>query len=288
MPLISCPECRHAVSTNATACPNCGYILPIEEPIVVRNVIEPESNQKMPQWIIIPAVAMVAIVFVVIIVLLRNNGENENARNVNVDLSKAVPSSAENKTKTIPSQPSSQIVVPPSSTTVNPPSQTPSSTTETSQRTTVTPTSTTVSQPDKAIVKIEAKVVNKNGNIQSVKNEKFYLLDEDIETILNNADLEPIEFNSLINSFGLSVMYPERYQDFNREALDEIKKHIKYSTLTDAGGKTSLADVKPDKYYLFGITKSKTGFAIWNAPVSINEGENTLNLSPASFNDFAN
>lgn len=289
MPLINCPECRHAVSTNAVACPNCGYALPIEEPIVVRNIIEPESNQKMPQWIIIPAVAIVAVLFVVIFVLLRNNNaESANSRNINVDLTKAQKSPArETSVRTVESEPPNQIVVPPSSTTVNPPSA-PSSTVETSQRTTVPATApTAVSQPDKGIVKIDAKVTTKNGSVQSVKNEKIYLLDKDIEAILNEAELEPIEYNSLINSFGLSVMYPERYSEFNREALDAIKKHIKYSSLTDVAGKASLNEVKPDNYYLFGITKSKTGFAIWNAPVNINTGENILNLSPASFNEIS-
>lgn len=287
MSLITCPECRHAVSTNAAACPNCGYSFQIEEPIVVRNVIEPESNQRIPPWVIIPAVAVVGIIFIVIIVLMRNGDETANSKNVNVDLTKTQKTPV-TSTRTVESEPSSQIVVPPSSTTVNPPSSSApvSAPAEPVQQTTVPATApTAVTPPDKGVVKIDAKVTTKNGSLQSVKNEKFYLLDKDIETILREADLEPIEYNSLMNSFGLSVMYPDRYGEFNREALEAIKKHIKYSALTDATGKTSLKDVKPDNYYLFGITKSKTGFAVWSAPVNINTGENILNLSPASFNE---
>lgn len=292
MPLINCPECRHAVSTNAAACPNCGFILPLEEPIVVRNVIEPKSNQRLPQWIIFPAIGAVAVVFVIIFILLSGgNDETANAKNINVDISKTqkTPSSRETTVKTVESEPPSQVVAPPPSTIVNPPPPNPGSSAPPvdSSRTTVPATAPTdVILPDKGIVKIEAKVAAKNGNIQTVKNEKFYLLDKDVESILREADLEPIEYNSLMNSFGLSVMYPDRYADFNREALEAIKKHIKYSGLTDAAGKASLKDIKPDDYYLFGITKSKTGFAIWSAPVNINTGENILNLSPASFNEI--
>ena len=79
------------------------------------------------------------------------------------------------------------------------------------------------------MVKIEAKVSTTNGSIQTVKNEKIYLLDEDIETILSKANLESIEGNTLLNSFGLAVMYPDRYAEFNRKSLEAIKKHIKYS-----------------------------------------------------------
>jgi hypothetical protein len=48
-----------------------------------------------------------------------------------------------------------------------------------------------------------------------------------------------------------------------------------------------MKDVKPDSYYLFGITKSRNGFAIWSSPVSIIGGENKLNLSPATLNEMS-
>ena len=104
---------------------------------------------------------------------------------------------------------------------------------------------------------------------------------------MSDADLEPIEGNSLSNSFGLAVMYPERYGDFRRDALAAIQKHIKYSVTTDAAGKASMKDVKPDSYYLFGVTKTRSGFAIWDSPVTIAGGENKLNLSPARLNEMS-
>jgi hypothetical protein len=113
-----------------------------------------------------------------------------------------------------------------------------------------------------------------------VKNEKFYLLDKDLESILSEANLEPIEGQTLLNSFGLSVLYPERFGAFNRDALRAIKDHIKYAGTTDANGKAELGGIEPDSYYLFGITRSGRGFAIWSSPVSINAGQNALNLTP--------
>ena len=285
MSLVICPECGHELSTNAMSCPNCGNVFSVRKNIIEKNYVETVPREDIPKWIIIPAVTIVALIFIVIFVMMRNSPESANGRNVNIDLSQGKnPPVRETTVRNVESNPPTQINVP-----SNPTSQ-PVATTPSSQQTVPSSSAETVKQPesDKGIVKLEAKVSTKNGSIQSVKNEKFYLLDEDVDTILSKADLEPIENNSLINSFGLSVMYPERYQEFNRKALDAIKKHIKYSVLTDATGKAAIKEVKPEDYHLFGITKSKTGFAMWNSPVNINTGENILNLSPASFNEIDN
>jgi hypothetical protein len=83
-----------------------------------------------------------------------------------------------------------------------------------------------------------------------------------------------------MNSFGLSVLYPDRYREFNRDALTAINRHIKYSTLTDGSGKALVKGIDPDQYYLFGVTRTGKGFAVWSSPVTIIGGENVLNLSP--------
>jgi hypothetical protein len=287
MSLVICPDCGHEISTNAVSCPNCGFRLPKPEPVVVRKVVESETSERTPYWLIIPAVTAVALLLVIIIVMMRSNNDPD-ARNVNVELgqTRSTPITNESRVRTVDNNPPSQVTVPPSSTTVNPPAPLPP---EPIQRTDVPGTSTTVPPPapEKGMVRIEAKVSTRDGKLQSVRNEKFYLLDKDLETILMDADLEPIEGNSLTNSFGLAVMAPDRYPDFHREALEAIKKHIKYSGLTDAAGKAAIKDVKPEMYYLFGITKSRSGFAVWSSPVTINTGENILNLSPASFNEIS-
>lgn len=82
-------------------------------------------------------------------------------------------------------------------------------------------------------------------------------------------------------------MFPDRYGDFQREALKAINKHIKYNATTNGNGIASMKEVKPDNYYLFGITKSRSGFAIWSSPVNINVGENKLELQPARLNQIA-
>jgi hypothetical protein len=290
MSLVNCPECGHEVSNEAVACPNCGRPLAAPTPVIQRKVVvaENRADDGFPKWVIAPIVILALVVIFLLIAITRNNEEAANTRTVNVNLDSQRRSADSRETSRTDSSPN-QIQVPSSSTTVNPPSSSttapsyPSSSTTTS----VPPSSSVTNIPaDKGVVMIDAKISTRNGT-QSVKNEKFYLLDKDLEMILSEADLEPIEGNSLSDSFGLAVMYPDRYGDFQRDALAAIKKHIKYSVTTGADGKASMKDVKPDSYYLFGITKSRSGFAIWSSPVSINGGENKLNLQPATLNEMS-
>ena len=285
MSLIICPECGHEISTTATACPNCGFTFVRSNQVIGKRVIVAEKalNNNVPTWVIVPLSVVGIVVLFLIVSLLRNNDKNPDNANISVNLA-TKPKVAEPREVAV--QPSSQTSLPSNPTVVNPP--TAADVPKTQQN--VPPASTTEVnniQTDKSVVKINAKISNKKGEIQSVKNEKFYLLDKDLESILAEAELEPIEGNSLSNSFGLSVMYPERYREFNRQSLEAINKYIKYNALTDSEGKASMKDVKPENYYLFGITKTKSGFAIWNSPVNILAGENQLNLSPVSLNEMA-
>lgn len=291
MSLVNCPECGHEVSNEAVACPNCGRPLSAPAPTIHRKVVVAEKpvDEGFPKWVIVPVVILALVVIVLLIAITRSNEESANTRTVNVNLEQRRSADSRESARTETSAPPNQVEVPSSSTTVNPPVSTTTAPSYPSSSTSVPSSSTSVATvpADKGTVVIDAKVSTSQGAVQAVKNEKFYLLDKDLEEILSDADLEPIEGNSLSDSFGLAVMYPDRYGDFQRNALNAIKKHIKYSVTTGGDGKASMKDVKPDSYYLFGITKSRSGFAIWSSPVSIIGGENKLNLQPARLNEMA-
>ena len=268
MSLIYCPECGHEISTAAVACPNCGRPLSarplVETTPVVASV--PRREGGVPKWIFIPLGVIGAVLLMMFFLFASRNSEDESNLNVNVSARRA-PVNADRDRATSTDVPSSTVTVPPSTDT---------------QTVTVPGSQTSISEPPptKGSVVIDAKIASRTGSPQPVRDEKFYLLDKDVESILSEARLEPIEGQTLLNSFGLSVLYPDRYSDFNRSALRAIKDHIKYAGTTDSSGKAELGGVEPDNYYLFGITKSGRGFAIWSSPVMINAGQNALNLSP--------
>jgi hypothetical protein len=166
-----------------------------------------------------------------------------------------------------------QVIVPPSTTT----------TTSQPSTTTTVPSSETVVAPDKGTISLEAKVMNRNSSTpQPVRGTRFYLLKKDVETVLDGADIENDTGQSLLTALGMSMVDSARFGDIKNKAMSAIGKNAAYNFTTDASGKASLKDVKPDSYYLFAVTKSGNGFVLWNSPVTIQAGQNSLVLPPAS------
>jgi hypothetical protein len=269
MSMIYCPECGHEISNSAVACPNCGRPLSAARPVIERVpvVAEPVRKDGVPTWVFIPLGIIGLILVVVFFVVMSRNSEDANSNlSVNVNARRPASTTTERVSTTeVPPSTSVTTTVPPTDV----------------QSVTVPGSQTSVSlPPTKGSVTIDARIAGRTGQPQPVKNEKFYLLDKDLESILSEAGLEPIEGQSLMNSLGLSVLYPDRFNEFNRDALRAIKGHIKYAGTTDGGGKAELGGIEPNSYYLFGVTKSGRGFAIWSSPVSIIPGQNALNLTP--------
>ena len=294
MSLIICPECAHEVSTTAAACPNCGHPFappvihpPVVHPPVQRNIVVsevPRESDGFPPWAFIP-LGVLALGLVFLLFYLFKS--NDNGNNVNVNLA-ARTSPVETRTTNVRSETKpNEIVVPPSSGSqqvVIPPSAQPPTTS--SVPSTVTTISPETVAPDKGTVNLEAKIATNSGSTQAVQKEKFYLLDKDLQSILSDANIDDETGQGLSAAFGLSVVYPDKYPDTKKKALDAINKHVKYNVLTDTGGKAQMKDVKPDSYYLFGIHKTLNGYAIWSSPVSIQPGDNKLVLDPVRMTEI--
>ena len=282
MSLVICPECAHEVSSTAATCPNCGhpFVRTTAAPKVIVRELPPEK-EGFPTWAFIPLGILGVVILFVLFVFMRNSSENDAQKNLNVRVSAEAPTGYVNgtTTTTVRSEPPpTQIIVPPSttgSTTVVAPAP-PSQTTITN-----VPASETAA-PDKSTVNIEAKVFGRTGTAQPVQKEIFYLLDKDLDSILSDANIQDDSGQGLVNAFGLSILYPDRYDDVRKKALAEIGKHSKYKATTDASGKAEMSDVKPDSYYLFAITKTANGFAIWKNSVTIQPGQNALVLEPVT------
>jgi len=281
MSLIYCPECGHEVSQNAVACPNCGFPLSARPPVVdeiVRPaapaaIVTPARREGAAPWVYAVSVLAGVLLFVLLFLLFRwGTGEsnvnvavnanrrpaesNREARNTNIPTT-SEPQTAAGTQNSVPSVP-----LPPLS--AGPPPGT----------------------SDRGTVAIRAQIVTPKGATQPARAARFYLLDKDIETVLSEAGVEPIEGNTLSASLGLAAVYPDRYPQFRQAAARALAAHTKYSGTTDTSGSARLANIAPKEYYLFAITRVGNGFALWNAPVSVAPGDNNLDLSPASVTEI--
>ncbi|MCW5960339.1 MAG: zinc-ribbon domain-containing protein [Pyrinomonadaceae bacterium] len=273
MSLINCPECGHEVSNAASACPNCGH--PLSAPPHVKNrvVTQPVVTQRdeFPKWIIIP-IGVLGLIFIFVVFALMRNNDPES--NINVNLAKQrtsgadevrVPERDRTVVQTVPDQTVTQSIPPDTQTTVIEPDT-----------------------PSSGTIKIEAKILDEDGEEKTVKREKFYLLEKDLETVLREANIKSIDGQSLVNSFGLAILNPSKYPEIRTKSLKAIEENMKFDAITDSSGMATLSGVKPGSYYLFGITKTGDGFAIWNSPVFVNSGQNSFVLPPATMNKISN
>ncbi|MDQ4123186.1 MAG: zinc-ribbon domain-containing protein [Acidobacteriota bacterium] len=294
MALVICPECGNEVSDQAVACPKCGR--PFEMPTVVVPppvaprepviVTEPPRNKSFPNWIFIPIIIVLAVVALFLFMMMQESEENDNRAQVNVRLRESetasrtrAVSNAEAQTgtsqtvttapQTIESAPVTQI-----------PDSTVSSVPQTAYPTTGTTSNTAVTsaQPSAGNLEIKATVASRTGTPQPVKQERFYLLNKSLDEILSRANIDPEE-GDLASTCAAAVIDPAR-RETRQKCLAAINPHIVYRVTTDSTGKGTFKDVKPDSYYVFGVTKVGTdSYALWNTTVTVTPGENLLNLS---------
>lgn len=234
-----------------------------------------------PKMVIIPIAVLAGIVILFLFFFMRSSDDSNV--NLAVNASRTGSNRDVGRTTTVDSAPSSVSTVPGSSTTVNPPvSSAPPSTT------TVPGSSAPVGAPppSKGSVTVDAKIATRNG-AAPVRNARFYLLDKDVDLILTDAGVEPIEGQTLMSSLGLAAAFPSRYGDFQRRAMAAIRNHVKASATSDESGKAEFSNVDPNMYYLFAVTSNKEGFALWSSPVTIQAGSNVLNLTPQPLTDVS-
>jgi len=250
-------------------------------PVVERHVVTPgpvRTRETVPAW----AIALIAILGVTVLGVLFyafTNSDDSTNTNIRLNAASRVNNSRNSATAVAPEEvrttqvpatsvpaTSAPVTSVPESTTTNVPSSSASQ--------------VTVPAPTKGTVAIKASINSKTGETRAARSVKFYLLDKDLEAILSDARIDPIEGNTLSGSMGLAMVYPDRFGDFQRRAMAAIAPHVKYVGTTDATGIAKLGNVNPNAYYLFSVTRIGQGFALWNSPISVIPGENALDLSP--------
>ena len=138
---------------------------------------------------------------------------------------------------------------------------------------------------------VEAGLVFQNGDVKPAARVTFNLLDDDLETILKNSGINLVTSSGASSSSNLNnvqnlatLHYRARisYNGKPPEALvaaqDEIKKHIIATITTDFSGKGEFSSVKAGKYFLMGVGGTEKQVVIWNIPVEIKNGKQSITL----------
>lgn len=138
-----------------------------------------------------------------------------------------------------------------------------------------------------AQLSLEAGLVYKSGDTKALSRVTFYLLDADLGKILQDAGLQPDESlariytdtnKALIVNYASSLKFGilPKFQAFSTIATPAIKPHIIQTVTTDFSGKAAFEPLAAGSYFLMGYTETARGYAIWNLPVSLKAGVNSI------------
>lgn len=139
-----------------------------------------------------------------------------------------------------------------------------------------------------AALNIEAGLVYRSGDSKPVARTEYHLLDKSAAAVIREAGVKlsnrtgGTEDNSdrgVMFSLGLTMAFREVSGSEGYDAaVAALKQHIIKSFTTDFGGKATIDGIPQGDYYVFGFYKSAKGFVIWNVPVSLKPGSNSLTL----------
>ncbi len=124
---------------------------------------------------------------------------------------------------------------------------------------------------------IEAGIIYKMGGNQPVARTEFMLLDQSLEAVLREGGVSEGR-TGVLSTYAFAVKYPEQFPGVAAAAQRAIKAHLVSSVSTDFAGKAQFTDLKPGSYYLAGLSSTRKGFAIWNVPIEVKAGQNSLFL----------
>jgi hypothetical protein len=149
-----------------------------------------------------------------------------------------------------------------------------------------TPPAAATSAPQTALplmgtLSLEAGIIYKMGGNQPVSRTEFVLLDQSLETILTEAGIQPGR-TGVLSNYAFAVQYPSQFPGVAEKARAAIEQHAIQKVSTDFSGKAQFSDIKPGNYYIMGLSSTRRGFAIWNLPVEVKAGQNSILLDQSN------
>ena len=123
---------------------------------------------------------------------------------------------------------------------------------------------------------IQAGIVYRYGAPQPVARTQFAILDDDPESVISRAGIQgkktwAMPRMSIMQSF-LFMQQGGIWYDGER-ALASLKPHVLAGGTTDFNGNLVLTGLPPKRVYIFGMTQTRGGWAIWNVWVDLKAGQ---------------
>lgn len=155
---------------------------------------------------------------------------------------------------------------------------------------------------------VEAAIVYNFGGAQPLARMEITLLDQSLPQILRDAGLhggdldieharasrqrfpgmpdfsrmsprKPDTDATLLADLANAIHFPTLGDGtFLGKARNAIKSHTVASGTTDFSGKLELRDLKPGSYFVYAMTQTRGGHALWNIPIEIKTGRKTLTI----------
>jgi hypothetical protein len=142
------------------------------------------------------------------------------------------------------------------------------------------PKPTPTPQPTSGTVALQAGIVYKQGGPQPVARVKFSLLDQSLESILQQANFSYRRASnlSLIDQYAFAVRYGADNPSAFEAVARAIAEHTRGTVTTDFGGNAEFDPVPVGTYYVVAVTETRGGFAVWDFKVEVHAGKNQVTL----------
>ena len=151
-----------------------------------------------------------------------------------------------------------------------------------------------IPESQKGVLSFEAAVPLKSGNVQPIAGSTFYLLDRDLNQILQTSGIKPEKKLSLLNTFSMahygSTIGVERSVKLFSSAMESIKPQIVATTTSSSDGKGEFVSIVPGVYYLMNVSVVNLNAenltdrrsVLWNVKVQIQPGPNSIQLNESN------
>ena len=142
-------------------------------------------------------------------------------------------------------------------------------------------------KPTEHNIPIKVAIIYNFGGAQPVAREYFYLLNKDANQLWKEAGLlnaEKLRVPSMTKQpsdesvfrfyFSLDML---RVSEGNPSQFeDALKPFIVKTVNTDFEGNATFENVPEGVYYIYGVTETRSGYAVWNYKVSTEENKTVL------------